>query len=67
MEMHIVHWNLDVGETLKEAVDKDTGISLEVLGVHFKIGKTNEKFNLTTYYDTSLLRSTCFCSFFGRI
>ena len=44
MEMHIVHWNLDVGETLKEAVHKDTGISLEVLGVHFKIGKTNEKF-----------------------
>ena len=44
MEMHLVHWNLDVGDTLKEAVDKDTGISLEVLGVHFKIGKTNEKF-----------------------
>ena len=44
MEMHLVHWNLDVGETLKEAVEKDTGISLEVLGVHFQIGKTNEKF-----------------------
>ena len=44
MEMHLVHWNLDVGQTLKEAVEKDTGISLQVLGVHFKIGKTNEKF-----------------------
>ena len=44
MEMHLVHWNLDVGRTLKEAVEKDTGISLEVLGVHYKIGKTNEKF-----------------------
>ena len=44
MEMHLVHWNLDVGQTLKEAVQKNTGISLEVLGVHFKIGKTNEKF-----------------------
>ena len=44
MEMHLVHWNLDVGQTLKEAVEKDTGISLHVLGVHFKIGKKNAKF-----------------------
>ena len=44
MEMHLVHWNLDVGKTMLEAVQKDTGISLEVLGVHFKIGKKNEKF-----------------------
>ena len=55
MEMHIVHWNLDVGETLKEAVDKDTGISLEVLGVHFKIGKTNEKFK---YFFDAVKRTT---------
>ena len=44
MEMHLVHWNLDVGKTMNEAVGKDTGISLEVLGVRFKIGNQNEKF-----------------------
>ena len=45
MEMHLVHWNLDVGKNLTEAVQKDTRAALEVLGVHFKIGKTNKKFN----------------------
>ena len=45
MEMHLVHWNLDVGKNLTEAVQKDTRTALEVLGVHFKIGKTNGKFN----------------------
>ena len=44
MEMHLVHWNLDVANTMQEAVKKDTGISLEVLGVHFEIGNRNEKF-----------------------
>ena len=43
MEMHLVHWNLEAGNTFQEAVNKSTGTSLEVLGMHFKIGKTNEK------------------------
>ena len=45
MEMHLVHWNLDVGGTFKDAVKKDTGISLEVLGVMFEIGEKNQKFS----------------------
>ena len=43
MEMHLVHWNLEAGKTMQDAVKKSTGTSLEVLGMHFKIGKTNEK------------------------
>ena len=41
MEMHIVHWNLDVGKDVKEATQKDSYNSFEVLGVLFKIGKKN--------------------------
>ena len=44
MEMHLVHWNLDVGENITDAVKKDTKVSLEVLGVLFKIGMKNKKF-----------------------
>lgn len=44
MEMHIVHWNLDVGEDIKEATEKDEHNSLEVLGVLFKIGKGNTNY-----------------------
>ena len=44
MEMHLVHWNLDVGSTLTKAVKKDAYNSLEVLGVQFKIGDENKKF-----------------------
>ena len=45
MEMHLVHWNLDVGKNLTEAVQKDTRAALEVLGVHFRIGTTDKRFN----------------------
>ena len=44
MEMHLVHWNLDVDPVLKDAVEKAAYNSLEVLGVQFKIGKKNKKF-----------------------
>lgn len=44
MEMHIVHWNLDVGDSVKEATTKEAYNSLEVLGVLFKIGKENYKY-----------------------
>ena len=43
MEMHLVHWNREAGNTFQEAVNKSTGTSLEVLGILFKIGKTNQK------------------------
>ena len=43
MEMHLVHWNHDVGKTVKEATEKDVYNSLEVLGVQFKIGLKNTK------------------------
>merc|ERR1711981_825209 len=42
MEMHIVHWNLDVGHDVKEATEKDSYNSLEVLGVMYKVGKWNK-------------------------
>ena len=44
MEMHLVHWNVDVDPVLKKAVEKGAKNSLEVLGVHFKIGQENERF-----------------------
>ena len=44
MEMHLVHWNLDVDPILSKAVKTGANNSLEVLGVHFKIGKKNQKF-----------------------
>ena len=43
MEAHLVHWNKDIGKNFTDAQQKLTGISLEVLGVHFKIGKKNER------------------------
>ena len=45
MEMHIVHWNLDVGKDVKEATEKDAYNSLEVLGVLFKVGKFNKEYD----------------------
>jgi len=45
MEMHIVHWNLDVGENIKEATEKDAYNSFEVLGVLYKIGKENKNYD----------------------
>ena len=45
MEMHIVHWNLDVGKDVKEATQKDAYNSLEVLGVLFKLGKFNKDYD----------------------
>lgn len=63
MEMHIVHWNLDVGKTVREAVEKDDHDSFEVLAVHFKIGKKNEKFealfNAATDVAKQHTNSTC--------
>ena len=44
MEMHLVHWNLDLGNSLESAARKDVYNALEVLGVHFKIGKKNFEF-----------------------
>jgi len=43
MEAHLVHWNKDIGKNFADAQKKMTGVSLEVLGVHFKIGKKNKK------------------------
>merc|ERR1712223_1456283 len=45
MEMHIVHWNLDVGDNIKEATEKDSYNSFEVLGVLYKIGKENKNYD----------------------
>ena len=45
MEMHIVHWNLDVGKDVKAATEKDAYNSLEVLGVLFKVGKFNKEYD----------------------
>ena len=45
MEMHIVHWNLDVGKDIKEATEKDSYNSLEVLGILYKVGKWNKNYD----------------------
>ena len=43
MEMHMVHWNTNKGQTLKDAVATGDYDSLAVLSTRFMIGKRNPK------------------------
>ena len=45
MEMHLVHWNKEVVETYEDAIKQQHYNSLAVLAIHFKIGKSNKKFD----------------------
>ena len=60
MEMHIVHWNLDVGKDPNSATKKDAYNSLEVLSVLFEVGEKNEKYDsfFNAAKDVSMENST---------